>query len=215
MRPTTKARILQAATELFSRQGPSGTSVDAIVKRARCNKRMVYHYFGSKEALCREVLMATYEEIARWEKSCITDDSPVSPAALIKNLVCKQIDFLAANPKIVSILMWENLDGGRTVRQLSVGKTKNPLFQTLTRTLSRHGTVRSSKEIKQIFITLTAACFFTFSNRYTLKQIVGFDPAKEPWLSERRRHLIHLFTKGLTLDQTTRRHQTRRKTKPS
>ncbi|HWY31002.1 MAG TPA: TetR family transcriptional regulator [Candidatus Acidoferrum sp.] len=52
----TSARILAAALTEFSAKGFAGARVDAIARRAGTNKRMLYHYFGDKEALFRAVL---------------------------------------------------------------------------------------------------------------------------------------------------------------
>ena len=51
-----RRRILDSAAEQFSRHGPDGARVDAIAAAARVNKRMLYHYFGDKEALFQAVL---------------------------------------------------------------------------------------------------------------------------------------------------------------
>ena len=42
-------------------------SVDQIVEAARVNKRMVYHFFGSKEALFRAALLDVYQRIEKIE----------------------------------------------------------------------------------------------------------------------------------------------------
>ena len=63
----TRRRILQAAIRLFSRQGFHAVSVDAIVGLARVNKRMVYHYFGSKGALFEAALTEVYQRIEKIE----------------------------------------------------------------------------------------------------------------------------------------------------
>ena len=52
----TRARILKAGCELFAAAGFSGTRIDAIAARSGANKRMIYHYFGGKEALFEAVL---------------------------------------------------------------------------------------------------------------------------------------------------------------
>src|SRR5690606_31224912 len=56
----TRARILKAAEKEFARKGLKGTRIDAIAARARCNKALIYHYFGSKEDLFSAVLEVTY-----------------------------------------------------------------------------------------------------------------------------------------------------------
>src|SRR3954462_4529363 len=59
----TRRRLLQAAIRLFAVHGFHAVSVDQIVAQARVNKRMVYHYFGSKDALFEAALAEVYKRI--------------------------------------------------------------------------------------------------------------------------------------------------------
>jgi AcrR family transcriptional regulator len=52
--PDAKARLVQAAQELFALQGPDETTVAEIAERAGLNKRTFFRYFTDK----REVLFA-------------------------------------------------------------------------------------------------------------------------------------------------------------
>lgn len=52
----TRRRILDAALKEFSANGFAGARVGGIARRAKVNKRMLYHYFGNKEDLFREML---------------------------------------------------------------------------------------------------------------------------------------------------------------
>jgi AcrR family transcriptional regulator len=52
----TRQRILDAALAEFSAGGFAGARVSSIARRAKVNKRMLYHYFGDKEGLFRAVL---------------------------------------------------------------------------------------------------------------------------------------------------------------
>src|SRR5262249_52582183 len=70
----TRERIVSAALAEFSARGFSGARVDAIARRARINKRMLYHYFGNKEQLYREVVGRKLAEKAR-----LRDASPDDP----------------------------------------------------------------------------------------------------------------------------------------
>ena len=56
----TRARILAGAKAEFARKGLGGARVDDIAARAKANKRMLYHYFGNKEALFRRTLEDAY-----------------------------------------------------------------------------------------------------------------------------------------------------------
>lgn len=52
----TKSRILEAANKEFAKNGLGGARVNLFSQKARANKRMIYHYFGSKDGLCQTVL---------------------------------------------------------------------------------------------------------------------------------------------------------------
>lgn len=51
----TRARILDAAKTEFAAHGYAGARIDRIATAADVNKRMLYHYFGAKRDLYREV----------------------------------------------------------------------------------------------------------------------------------------------------------------
>ena len=53
----TKANILKKATALFAKSGFEGTSINDIIQASEINKRMVYHYFGDKRGLYREIYL--------------------------------------------------------------------------------------------------------------------------------------------------------------
>ena len=59
----TRTRILNAAKREFAHFGLGGARVDEIAKRAKANKRMIYHYFGGKEELFTAVLEEAYLDI--------------------------------------------------------------------------------------------------------------------------------------------------------
>jgi AcrR family transcriptional regulator len=57
-RAQTRARLLQAAAEVYARQGFGGATLDEVAARAHLTKGAVYDHFGSKENL----LIALLEE---------------------------------------------------------------------------------------------------------------------------------------------------------
>ncbi|MDD5762020.1 MAG: TetR/AcrR family transcriptional regulator [bacterium] len=52
----TRERVLAGATEIFHRQGFSGTSIHDLIRETGVKKGNLYHYFSSKEAMGLEVL---------------------------------------------------------------------------------------------------------------------------------------------------------------
>jgi AcrR family transcriptional regulator len=57
----THAAIFEAATRLMLEQGEGGLRVDAVAAAAGCNKRLIYHYFGSRDRL----VAAVYQQQCR------------------------------------------------------------------------------------------------------------------------------------------------------
>jgi len=57
-----KATVLQVATELFVEHGYSATSLVDIAKSAGVATRTLYHHFGDKEAIFRDVIYARDSE---------------------------------------------------------------------------------------------------------------------------------------------------------
>ena len=67
----TKQRIIEAAADLFHKQGVHLTSPDQIIEASGTGKGQFYHYFKNKERLVHEVLQTHLEMIK-------TGQSPVS-----------------------------------------------------------------------------------------------------------------------------------------
>lgn len=52
----TRQGLTDIAAEMIAEVGIAGLRVDEVARRARVNKRMIYHYFGSKLGLWAQVL---------------------------------------------------------------------------------------------------------------------------------------------------------------
>lgn len=99
----TQQRILQAALQEFAAKGFAGARVDVIARRARINKRMLYHYFGDKEGLFREVLRRKVAERSAWLASAPDELAERLPAWF--QLACGDREW-------VQLLEWEALHWG-------------------------------------------------------------------------------------------------------
>ena len=65
-RSTPRQRLIDAAADLFYRQGIGAVGVDLVSKAAGVSKRTLYQQFGSKEQLVAEALDARGEEVIGW-----------------------------------------------------------------------------------------------------------------------------------------------------
>jgi TetR/AcrR family transcriptional regulator len=96
----TRDRILAAALAEFSAEGFAGARVARIARRARVNKRMLYHYFGNKEDLFRGIFDRKLVERAGW----LTEAPPDLGASLAYwfEMACEDKDW-------IRLVQWEAL----------------------------------------------------------------------------------------------------------
>src|SRR6516164_4901566 len=59
----TRLRMIQAAADLFHKQGVHATSPDDVIEASNTGKSEFYHYFKNKEGLVHEVLQTHLEAI--------------------------------------------------------------------------------------------------------------------------------------------------------
>src|SRR5579872_3597285 len=59
----TRLRMIQAAADLFHKQGVRATSPDDVIEASDTGKSQFYHYFKNKEGLVHEVLQTHLEAI--------------------------------------------------------------------------------------------------------------------------------------------------------
>lgn len=112
----SRQNILRAAEAEFAEKGIYGARVDKIAADAEINKRMLYAYFGDKETLYKVTLSHVYKRMERVEREIV--DCRYTGKILIEKIISAYFEFLKNNPNFVNILMWENLNQGRYLRQI-------------------------------------------------------------------------------------------------
>jgi AcrR family transcriptional regulator len=81
---STRARLLEAATDEFAAQGLRGARIQGILRRARINERMIYHHFGSKDGLYRAVLAEQWSGVQRAWGGVLEQSAALPPRACIE-----------------------------------------------------------------------------------------------------------------------------------
>jgi AcrR family transcriptional regulator len=165
----TRQAILAAATAEFARKGLGGARVDAIALRARANKRMIYHYFGSKEKLFTAVLEEAYDQIRSAElKLPLTE---LEPETALTALLRFTWDYYLARPEFLSLVNSANLHKARHVKNSVRFKTSGPPFVGLVKSILDRGVAkgvfRPGIDPVQLNITMAAIGYYYLTNRFT------------------------------------------------
>ena len=187
----TRARILEAATAEFAHYGLGGARVDRIARRAGANKRMLYYYFGSKDALFLAALEESYTRIRGAEREL--DLEHADPREALKRLVDFTWNYYLEHPEFLTLLNSENLHKGRHIRR---SKRVRELHSTLVETLrgilrrgARVGLFRPGIDPVQLYISIAGEGYFYLCNRYTLSRIFDRDLMAPRALAGRARHI--------------------------
>lgn len=123
-RSATSARILKAATELLAESGFQSFGVNAIARRAGCDKQLIYRYYGGMDGL----VDAIGGELARW----IEQKMPVGGSSgfmltygdLVEHTMMLFMQALRDDPLTRKIIAWEISDNSAQVRRLSEARAR-------------------------------------------------------------------------------------------
>jgi AcrR family transcriptional regulator len=173
----SKADILAVATEEFATHGLSGARVDAIAKRTRTSKRMIYYYFKGKEGLYRAVLDKAYSEIRSMDSDVGIEDT--EPVAAIRKIVETTFDYDETHPFFISLVAVENVQRGRNIAKLpSIRQRNASVIRVLTAILergARQGVFRNDVDAIDLHLFISSFCVFRVSNRFTFGTIFDCD----------------------------------------
>jgi AcrR family transcriptional regulator len=173
----TKAAILAAATREFMEKGFGGARIDAIAAHAKINKRMLYHYYGGKEALYLAVLENTYLAIRTAEAKL--DLAHRDPEEGLRDLVQFTFRYFLDHPEFLSLLGTENLMQAKFLRTSErIVAVNSPLIDELREVLKRgaeKGVFRKDTDPLDVYLTMASMGFFYLSNRWTLSTVFRRD----------------------------------------
>jgi AcrR family transcriptional regulator len=198
----TREAILSAATEEFAQHGLGGARVDRIAERAGINKRMLYYYFGHKDALFLAVLERAYERIRSEERTL--NLTQVEPTEAIRRLISFTWNYYIENPQFLSLLNSENLHRARYLKQSANVKTMHsPFVATIAEVLERGrltGVFRAGVDPVQLYISIAGLSYFYLGNNATLSTIFDRDLLSAKARIERLSHMTDLVLGYLVQD---------------
>jgi AcrR family transcriptional regulator len=123
-RGATSARILKAATELLAEDGFQNFGVNAVARRAGCDKQLIYRYYGGMDGL----VDAIGGELAHWieQKMPVGGNSGfmLTYGDLVEHMMMVFMQALRDDPLTRKIIAWEVSDNSPQVRRLSEARAK-------------------------------------------------------------------------------------------
>ena len=118
-RARTEASIVAAAREVLAEDGFQGFGVNAVARRAGCDKQLIYRYFGGLDGL----VDAIGADLAGWLESSLASESPPATyAELVERLILGFLEALRGNVLVQKIAAWEIAGPSPVVARLTAAR---------------------------------------------------------------------------------------------
>lgn len=184
----TRDRILAAALAEFSAEGFAGARVARIARRAKINKRMLYHYFGNKEDLFREIFDRKLRERAGW-----ISEAPAELGASLAywfQMACEDSDW-------IRLIQWEALAAGegRVIREAERRASLERTLEDL-RARQRRGLVPGDLDVGHLLLTILGVLAYPLAFPQVTRMVTG-KRAADPAFRRQHTEFLRRFADAL------------------
>jgi TetR/AcrR family transcriptional regulator len=159
----SRRQILDAALTEFAAHGFRGASVDAIARRARVNKAMIYYHFDDKVALYVEILQGIFTPIA--DRTAEVAASQATPRDKLLAFIDVFFALASTRPYMPRVMMLELADGAKRLTPDTL-RVMSRLFRNLNAILEegwRAGDFRRADPLMTYFNLIAPLFFFVAS----------------------------------------------------
>src|SRR5580658_8493816 len=185
----TRERIMKAAERLFADRGYDGTSIRAIVARARVNQAAINYHFDGKDGLYREVLRAAFRGLTEHQLAHAGEAGAMSREEALAAFIRRQLRPLLARDEAsrhMRIFNWESVRPTPVFRKLLSEETA-PFMGMATDLLRRFLPDADHRTLVVAAIWLLGQCSIFVRNR---EQLAGppvelsVDESALDWLAQ-------------------------------
>ena len=123
-RAQTESALFNAARDLLAEEGFQGFGINAIARRAGCDKQLIYRYYGGLDGL----LDAIGADLGDWVKDRIPEDTGgmflLTYGDLMERLALLYMEALRHDPLVCKIIAWEVSKNTPQVRRLAEARSR-------------------------------------------------------------------------------------------
>jgi len=181
----TRENILRAATKVFAKHGFAGGRIEQISKAAKSYDRMIYYYFGSKEALFVAVIEEMYRRFNEAEAKLVLDVA--QPVEALTAVIRFMYGYYQRNPEFITLLNTENLHRGKHIAKSERAREfSSPAVDVLGQVLAsgvQQQLFRPDLAARDVYLMIASMGYFYLSNRYTLSAFLGEEMDTQPALA--------------------------------
>jgi TetR/AcrR family transcriptional regulator len=201
--------ILEAAEEVFAREGFAGARIDAIGAEAGYNKSLIFHYFGDKEGLYRAIMVRLKRRVMETYLGPLTafaqcsDEMSVSRVRMFLELAIERyFAFLTQNPRNLHIMAWEAAEGWHTflgdMKELEEHRTSFVCLGDFLRKAQEAGIINPKLNVRFIMVSINHLCVMYLLNLPRNKLFLGESLTGQPEsLAFARQQIVEFVLHGI------------------
>jgi AcrR family transcriptional regulator len=184
----TRERILKAAERLFAEAGYDGTSIRAIVAKAKVNQAAINYHFDGKDGLYREVLRVAFRGLTEHQLSHAEELKSMTREQALAQFVHRQLQPLLGRDEYsrhMRIFNWETVQPTAVFRSL-VAEEAAPFLGMAADLVRRFLPDADRRTLTVAAIWLLGQCSVFVRNREQLAEPptgLALDEAAVEWLS--------------------------------
>jgi TetR/AcrR family transcriptional regulator len=200
----TRARILEAAIQHFSRNGLAGARTEQIAESAGVNKALLYYYFSGKDALYAAAVEYVFETIRNASIAVLRSD--LSAGERFLQIVLNHFDRIYSQTALQSLIQQEMVRlhrGEESTLSRLADKYIKPMWLHIQQVLEEgiaSGELVATDPAQMRYASIGANVFYFLSAPLT-RLAVGIDPLRRDELEKRRKATIEFLGKTLFEDR--------------
>jgi len=211
--------ILDAAEVAFAENGFDGARIDAIAAGSGYNKSLIFHYFGDKLGLYREIVARARGQFQGWFASVlgplVQNDAMQLNAdtvgAVLEIFIRGYFKNLVEHPRLVRMIAWEAAEGWqifgslqRKPEEIEGGKSA---FDFIRRA-QKAGIVQAELDPGLLIYNMASLCVYYVQSIPVLHPLIDFTGESVPELADAQDQIVKLLLHGTLVPQKEANHET-------
>ncbi|KXB54411.1 MULTISPECIES: TetR/AcrR family transcriptional regulator [Corynebacterium] len=192
-------RVVEIATEQFSRKGFAETKLDTISRASGMSKRMIHYHFGDKQGLYQKALAHAAELLA--PNVALMEPHSAVPVEGVRKLVDTIFDQYVAHPEAVRLLTQESVIQSLETTQNAAVTDLSELSLHLDKLLMKGqdaGAFRPGISANDVFVLIASLAMYRTTNKDMMINLLGLDMTNETNTEGMRRMVIDAILAFLT-----------------
>lgn len=195
--PAVRARLMEAARNLFAQQGYAAVSTRSVAEAAGANPAMIHYYFGSKQGLYEAMIGDTFTPLFEHLGQLLGPGSPET--APIRRFFESYMRVLGANPWMPPLILREVVAENGKLRQWFIRQFASRgggLLARLVQVEQSAGRLRADLDPTLTALSMVSLAVFPFVAMPIASAVFGVR-VKPDYLDILVTHTERLFREGV------------------